>query len=143
MNFEKALELLKAGKKVRRKDWECSDTYLMFSNKELKLVDDEGEFQEIYYHLSEEDVLAVDWREYQERKEPLLTEEEKEYLRMIIKFSPGKVESVYLRRYVGGYSAIGFNDSADWGTYYVRREFFDKLECLESYTLEELGLDED
>ena len=52
MNFEKALELLKAGKKVRRKDWECSDTYLMFSNKELKLVDDEGEFQEIYYHLS-------------------------------------------------------------------------------------------
>ena len=147
MKFEEALDLLKEGKKVRRRVWECPDTYLAFSDNDLKLklVDANGEFQEIYYHLSKDDILANDWKEY-----PLnpiaLTDEEKEYLKMIIKFypkfTPSKIKSVHLVRCSGGYGYIGFNASADYGVYYVSEKFFKSLQTFEEYTLAELGLDE-
>ena len=145
MNFEKALELLKQGKKVRRKIWPSSDIYITFSDDDerLKLIDNEGKFQDIYYKLSKYDSLANDWEEY---KEPLLTEEEKEYLRMIIKFTPGNIKIVILGRHFVGcnyiYLHYSNDDMINSYSHCVSKGLFKNLEGYKSYTLEELGLDE-
>lgn len=89
-----------------------------------------------------DDILAEDWEEY---KEPLLTEEEKEYLRMIIKFSPEEVNFVSLER-LSVYRDYDFNmiwlthTDGDRNSYYVGKDYFQKLENNKIYTLKELGL---
>ena len=83
MNFSKALELLKQGKKARRKEWGKS-TKIFIRNEQLFVGNDEEECNYVntsaYCILS--DILADDWEEY---KEPLLTKEEKEYLKALLK----------------------------------------------------------
>ena len=92
MKFSKALELLKQGKKVRRKEWGKS-TKIFIRNEQLFVGNDEEECSyantSVYYILS--DILADDWEEY---KEPLLTKEEKEYLKAIMKINLFEVYEV-------------------------------------------------
>ena len=140
MNFSKALELLKQGKKVRRKAWEKS-TKIFIRNEQLFVDDDEVECNyantSVYYILS--DILADDWEEYQE---PLLTKEEKEYLKMIIKFYPEKIEKISIYRsphytliYLEYGDKVSYKES-----YLTGSNHFENMEVGKHYTLEELGL---
>ena len=141
MNFEKALELLKQGKKVRKRCWANSEKlYVYLENNEFWLAT--GKIAgTIGIHY--DDMLADDWEEY---KEPLLTEEEKEYLRMIIKFTPGNIKIVILGRHFVGcnyiYLHYSNDDMINSYSHCVSKGLFKNLEGYKSYTLEELGLDE-
>ena len=142
MTFEKALELLKQGKKVRKRCWANSEKlYVYLENNEFWLAT--GKIAgTIGIHY--DDMLADDWEEY---KEPLLTEEEKEYLRMIIKFTPGNIKIVILGRHFVGcnyiYLHYSNDDMINSYSHCVSKGLFKNLEGYKSYTLEELGLDED
>ena len=142
MNFEEALKLLKAGKKIRRKGWkEDHDKRCFIFGDELCCESEGGVIG--YVGLSIKNMLADDWEEY---KEPLLTEEEKEYLRRIIKFSPGNIKLVTLDRYFGDCNYIylwhSLDDRDNSNSHCVNKKFFKNLEGYRCYTLEELGLDE-
>ena len=142
MNFEEALKLLKAGKKIRRKDWkEDHDKRCFIFGDELCCESEGGVIG--YVGLSIKNMLADDWEEY---KKPLLTEREKEYLRMIIKFSPGNIKLVTLDRYFGDCNYIylwhSLDDRDNSNSHCVNKKFFKNLEGYRCYTLEELGLDE-
>ena len=140
MNFSKALELLKQGKKVRRKEWGKS-TKIFIRNEQLFVDNDEEECNyantSVYYILS--DILADDWEEY---KEPLLTKEEKEYLKAIMKINLFEVYEVSVSRSDadGNYIKIYGEDNEHDTTTYVKSKYFKNLESDKKYTLEELGL---
>ncbi len=73
MKFEEALKLLRAGKKVRRPEWE-KDTYIYMSCTGF-LINDKDEITTISY-------IDVDWEEY---REPFkLSPEEKEVLKNVL-----------------------------------------------------------
>lgn len=76
MNFSKALRKLKHGKRVRRFVWTSSE-YLYYSNNTIYKHDDV--FKNANVDLR--DLNATDWFVIKE----LLTNEEKEYLRTLIK----------------------------------------------------------
>ena len=142
MTFEEALKLLKQGKKIRRRGWECSDTYLTFSDNDLKLklVADSGEFQEIYYHLSKDDILANDWEKYKDSlSEPLLTENDKSCIRTYIKYNRYVITNV-----LNDGHSLHFRTEANntVGIYCYDESMFRRLDLYKSYTLKELGLDE-
>ena len=142
MKFEEAVELLRRGKKVRRREWECPDTYLTFSDNDLKLklVDDSGEFQEIYYHLSKDDILDNDWKEYRDSlSEPLLTENDKSCIRTYIKYNRYVITNI-----LNDGRSLQFRTEANTvvGSYYYDESMFRRLDLYKSYTLKELGLDE-
>lgn len=144
MNFEEALVLLKDGKKVRRirEESDYEDVIIWF-DKYHHIVEGDGTISDSTYILKLEDVFATNWEEY---KEPLLTEEEKEYLRMIIKFSPGNIKLVTLGRYFGDCNYIylwhSLDDRDNSNSHCVNKKFFKNLEGYRCYTLEELDLDE-
>lgn len=58
MKFEEARELIKKGKKVRRKSWKFKDFF-------LPVKDDYGEHQS---YLEFEDIDADDWEIYKKKK---------------------------------------------------------------------------
>lgn len=142
MNFEEALKLLKAGKKVRRKDWEEDhDKRCFIFGDELCCESEDGVIG--YIGLSIKNILATDWEEY---KKPLLTEREKEYLKTIIKAHPKKIDAIKIYRDVNSvviyliYRLYDRNHYVD--KYYVNLDYFKNLEDGKQYTLKELGLDE-
>ena len=144
MNFEEALKLLKAGKKIRRKDWkENHDKRCFIFGDELCCESEGGVIG--YVGLSIKNMLATDWEEY---KEPLLTEEEKEYLKMIIKFNLFKVKTVEITRpdhcWDGRHFILlrGYNDDEDASANFIKTNYFKNLENTKPYTLKELELDE-
>lgn len=147
MNFSKALELLKQGKKVRRKVWKKS-TKIFIRNEQLFVDNDEEECNyantSVYYILS--DILADDWEEY---KEPLLTKEEKEYLKMIIKFNLFKVKTVEITRPDPCWDdrhfilLRGYNDDEDDSANFIKPNYFKNLKNTKPYTLKELGLEKE
>ena len=145
MTFEEALKLLKAGKKIRRKGWkENHDKRCFIFGDELCCESEGGVIG--YVGLSIKNMLATDWEEY---KEPLLTEEEKEYLRMIIKFSPGSpgnIKLVTLGRFEDCnciYLWYSLDDRDNSKRHRVNKKFFKNLEGYRCYTLKELGLEEE
>ena len=138
MNFEEALKLLKAGKKVRKCSWTNSQKlYLYLENNEFWLAT--GEIAgTIGIHY--DDMLADDWEEY---KSPL-SDEEKEYLKMIIKFYPEKIEKISIYR-SPHYTLIylEYGDKASYKeSYLTGSNHFENMEVGKHYTLKELGLDE-
>ncbi len=149
MNFNEALELLKQGKKVRRSCWaNCHQKYLYLENNEFWLTTNEiAGLIGIHY----DNIVANDWEEY---KEPLLTEEEKEYLKMVIKFHPRKIESaivclrkdynlVYLQYEVENeYVGRKGDRPKDYDCYITKKDYFNNLKDNKEYTLKELGLEE-
>ena len=138
MTFEKALELLKQGKKVRKCSW-GKYYYIVFDEDSLLRQKQHGcDYYNKYYILNKNDIDAV-WEEY---KEPLLTEEEKEYLKLIIKFHPEKITSisVYFRK---DYNLVYFKYKDDSNDCVVTaKDYFKNLEDEKDYILEELGLEE-
>ena len=138
MTFEKALELLKQGKKVRKCSW-GKYYYIVFDEDSLLRQKQHGcDYYNKYYILNKNDVDAV-WEEY---KELLLTDEEKEYLKLIIKFHPEKITSisVYFRK---DYNLVYFKYKDDSNDCVVTaKDYFKNLEDDKDYTLEELGLED-
>ena len=141
MNFSKALELLKQGKKVRRKEWGKS-TKIFIRNGQLFIDNDEEEcnYANTSAYCILGDMLADDWEEY---KSPL-SDEEKEYLKMIIKFYPEKIEKISIYR-SPHYTLIylEYGDKASYKeSYLTGSNHFENMEVGKHYTLKELGLDE-
>lgn len=69
MDFGKALEALKAGKKVTRTAWESDHAFLVKfheeeSDKDLLGWSSDNHPQQVY-HPSADDLLAEDWQEVQ------------------------------------------------------------------------------
>ena len=130
MKFEEALVQLRNGKKIKRTE----DIF----EYELTLDDVERGYT---FYLGD---LNGNW---EVAKEPLLTEAEKEYLKMIIKFSPEEVEFVLLKR-LSSYQGYDYNAvlltyrDGDRHAHYVGEDYFKNLEENNEYTLKELGLDE-
>ena len=140
MTFEEALKLLKAGKKIRRKGWkEDHDKRCFIFGDELCCESEGGVIG--YVGLSIKNMLATDWEEY---KKPLLTEEEKKYLKTIMKFNLFEVYEVSVSRSDadGNYIKMYGEDAEYDTTTYVKSKYFKNLENDTKYTLEELGLDE-
>ena len=144
MNFEEALKLLKAGKKIRRKDWkEDHDKRCFIFGDELCCESEDGVIG--YIGLSIKNILATDWEEY---KKPLLTEREKRYLEEIINFSPAEAADISEFKIEDHLSSnrklIAFYNKDNR----VIMEILIKEDCLKglekntSYTLKELELDE-
>ena len=140
MNFSEALELLKQGKKVRR-----INSYGYVS---IYYLEGETLYKQDDYCTLEIGIIPVksllddSWEEY---KEPLLTEEEKEYLKMIIKFSPAEVDFVSLES-LSDYEDYDCNivwlvyRDGDRDAHYVGEDYFKGLKENNEYTLEGLGL---
>lgn len=84
MTFEKALNALKEGKKIRRKDW-CDGFFITLTSNKCLVVN--GRTSGLFL-----DDFSEDW--WEEYKEPVLTESEKEYLSAVIKPFRDKVEYI-------------------------------------------------
>ena len=87
MIIEEALKALREGKKVRNKIWEEHE-YIMLKNGFIKYGNGVTHRIDIY---GEYDMCDDTWEEY---KEPVLTDKEKEYLSAVIKPFRDKVESI-------------------------------------------------
>ncbi len=148
MKFEEILPALRKGKKIRRKDY-TPDYYIYLDNDCL-----DGEslksflptFSRIVdcFSLSSKDLLADDWEIVEE---PLLTEEEKKFIKNILDFiNDETTEYIYLS-YVEGMNAyiLYFEDILPLARYKFishKVNLFKNLELNRYYTLKELGLDE-
>lgn len=154
MKFEEAVNLLREGKKVRRRCWIPGMVRLNFEWVQLDLIKKEvrnnlGEIEA----FSTEEVLADDWEEYKE----LLNDFEKNmlgdifhYYQQFEKTTIKEVKKISSSSYSGTeFVRISFiNDIED----YLIRDFFDtphfekgtmfkNLELGKNYTLKELKLE--
>ena len=137
MTFEKALELLKQGKKVRKCSW-GKYYYIVFDEDSLLRQKQHGcDYYNKYYILNKNDIDAV-WEEY---KELLLTDEEKEFLKTISKFHPKKIDKVRMFRGCYKFIYLHYGENS-YDSYLVDSKYFKNLEDDKDYTLEELGLED-
>ena len=140
MNFNEALELMKQGKKVKRRKWGGNAKYyIAFSNVGDYLVKfvylSNNPFEDMYF-LSKEDTLSDDWEEY---KEPLLTENDKSCISAYIKYNRYVITNI-----LNDGRSLQFRTETNniVGSYYYEESMFRKLDLHKSYTLKELGLEE-
>ena len=149
MNFSEALELLKQGKKVKRIN--C------YGYVSIYYLEGETLYKQDDYCTQKIGIMPVGillgdgWEEY---KEPLLTKEEKEYLKMLIKFHPNKIDNVVVRYRIdyklvclqykieNEYVGCKGDRSLDYDCYTARKDCFNNLKSDKEYALKELGLDE-
>lgn len=140
MNILEALELMKQGKKIRRKNWKKGD-YMTFSGKKLVLKSkDKSEWTDVVIGLSE--VYEDKWEEL---KEPILDEAEKRYLSAVIR--PFRNRVLYIRKRVASsfygkktYISIRVGDELVELPYFDMKEMYCGMKVDKTYTLEELGL---
>ena len=149
MNFSEALELLKQGKKVERIN--CYGYVAIYYLEDGTLYKQDDYCTQKVGMMPVESLLDDGWEEY---KEPLLTKEEKEYLKMIIKFHPNKIGSVAVcyridyklvcLQYKVENECVGCkgDHSLDYDCYTAGKDYFKNLEEGKGYALKELGLDE-
>ena len=151
METYEAFESMKQGKKIRKRWWKKGDYLRLNSNSNIVKgnIIDNSETKSIIVSLDFLNAIEVgydgSWEILEEPEEPLLTEEEKEYLKMIIKFTPGKVKYVTLGRYAGDCNYIHLNYATDCGTnpaHCVSKGLFKNLESHRMYKLKDLGLEE-
>ena len=140
MTIVEAFKALTEGKKIRRKDWE-KDNY-------IKLIDNQVVSQNGWSSGLCIDDFSADW--WEEYKEPVLDEKEKEYLSAVIK--PFRDRVVYIRKIEAGernqYISIKVKryDYEKESHEYIYMPYFKKdtmyknMEVKKEYTLEELGL---
>ena len=143
MKFEEILELLRNGKKVRRKCW-GKGCFVEFSKyKELCLGGDV--FSRFVLDLK--DLNATDWEIYHE---PILDEEERKYLSAVIK--PFRDRLVYIKksrdlsnsfeRITIRIASVVYRDS--WSDidfpYFKANTMYKNMKLNKNYTLAELGL---
>lgn len=141
MTIVEAVNALTEGKKIRRKDWE-KDNY-------ITLIDNQVVSQNGWSSGLCIDDFSADW--WEEYKEPVLDEKEKEYLSAVIKPFRNKVEYIkkidmYLgcNKYVEYiFGEIGNKDDAIYAfslPYFPKGSMYKGMETDKKYKLEELGL---
>ena len=82
------------------------------------------------------------WHTIWEQKEELLTEEEKEFLRQVLKFGNYGRETIKFIIKDGYYIELHYKDWAYNTIYIDEKLYFKNLEATKEYTLKELGLEE-
>lgn len=139
MKFEEVLPFLREGKKIRRKYWK---PYEYIELKE-KILNEKGE----YYIIFLNDILCDNWELYQE--EPLLTKDEKEFIKGILNFlKDDEINVIYffyqevIQAYVLYFETEYYETKYKFTFSGNKQKYFKKLEDDKSYTLKELGLDE-
>ena len=142
MTIVEAVKALDEGKKIRRNDW-SKDDYVTL--KDNKVVSQNGWSS----GLCIEDFSADWWEEY---KEPVLDEKEKEYLSAVIKPFRDKVKyiekvNMYFscnENYEYILSELGGKDKGVINTftlpYFPKGSMYKGMKAGKRYTLEELGL---
>lgn len=144
MNLIEALNLLKEGKRVRNKIWEEHE-YIMLKNGFIKYGNGVTHRIDIY---GEYDMCDDTWEEY---KEDILDEKEKEYLSAVIR--PFRKKVKYIKKvdicwgcnknyeYISG--ELGNKDDVIDTLalpYFPKGSMYKGMETDKKYTLEELGL---
>lgn len=141
MKFKEALKLLKEGKKVRQCSWDDKDCYIAFDGNDFLFRIYGRKYCAEYYFLNQNDFIS-DWEEY---KEPLLTDEEKEFLKMVVKMTPYKIGFIELKTNSSTNHdflvIFGTNGLLIQSKFYVG-SYFSNLEIDKVYTLKELGLND-
>ena len=141
MTIVEAVKALTEGKKIRRKDWE-KDNYITLADNQV--VSQNGWSSGLCI-----DDFSADW--WEEYKEPILTDKEKEYLSAVIK--PFRNRITYIKKvdkFWGcnkNYEHIfgrlsNTNDVVDTFElpYFPKGTMYKGMETRKEYTLEELGL---
>ena len=141
MTIVEAVKALTEGKKIRRIDWSKGDYVTLKDNKVVTIGDQPG-------GLYIDDFSADCWEEY---KEPVLDEEEKEYLSAVIK--PFRDRVIYIKK-IDVYLGCNKYDEYILGElgnkddvvdtfalpYFPKGSMYKGMETNKKYTLEELGL---
>ena len=141
MTIVEAVKALAEGKKIRRNDWSKGDYVTLKDNKVVTIGDQPS-------GLYIEDFSADWWEEY---KEPVLDEKEKEYLSTVIK--PFRDRVIYIKKidmYLGCnkydeyiLGELGNKDDVV-DTFalpcFPKGNMYKGMETNKKYTLEELGL---
>ena len=139
MTIVEAVKALTEGKKIRRNDWSKGDYVTLKDNKVVTIGDQPS-------GLDIEDFSADWWEEY---KEPVLTDKEKEYLSAVIK--PFRDRVVYILKVEAGecnwlisikikrYDEEDSNEYIDL-PYFRENTMYKNMLINREYTLEELGL---
>ena len=147
MNLIEALTLLNKGKKIRKKAWEqCVYVWL---NKDNQLISNLG--QNAYFLFGSDEIKTDNWEEY---KEPILTDKEKAYLKNVIE--PLGVEVRYIKKWksiaieenkccyniaIAVKHPIMETRERDLMNFAVTKEMpFNRLELDKRYSLKDLGL---
>lgn len=145
MTIVEALKALREGKKVRNKIWEEGE-YIMLKNGFIKYGNGVTHRIDVY---GEYDMCDDAWEEY---KEEVLDEKEKEYLSAVIK--PFRDRVIYIKK-IDMYSGwtkdgeyilgeLGNKDDVVVDTftlpYFPEGSMYKGMETDKKYTLEELGL---
>ena len=145
MTIVEALKALREGKKVRNKIWEEHE-YIMLKNGFIKYGNGVTHRIDVY---GEYDMCDDTWEEY---KEPILTDKEKEYLSAVIKPFKDKVKYIkkvdmYLscnENYEYILSELGEKGKGVVNTftlpYFPKGSMYKGMKAGKRYTLEELGL---
>lgn len=146
MTFEKALQLMKQRKRVRRAGWDKDiRCFIPENNTDTDMIIYETDCGKYFMlKMDLEDILADDWENY---KESLTSKEEKTFLQTVIQISPYEVRqfslvfdnSINRKQLLFGYNLDGTFVS---GSMYVDDNYFSTWEVNKPYTLKELGLDE-
>lgn len=131
MTFLEAMQKLKEGKKVRNIQW-LPGNYIILMQDSDKIVTNEGN---IVYNIAPNGL----WELY---TKVILTNEDKEYLRTIIKYSVRPITHIKLvddpmGKFIAFYSE-GFSD-VEYTTF-IKPTMFRDMIGQYKYTLEDLGL---
>lgn len=142
MTFEEMLKALMNGKKIRKKAWDIGIYRMLGDGKYI--IDQEGNESAI---LIDGSFDADVWEEY---KEDILDEKEKEYLRAVIKPFRDRItyiakveEDIHWFYWIMIRVDIGFlNDYYDFclPPFEETSDMYKKMEVGKEYTLKELGL---
>ena len=142
MTIVEAVKALAEGKKIRRNTWEKGDYVTLKDNKVVTIGDQPS-------GLYIEDFSEDCWEEY---KEPVLNEKEKEYLSAVIK--PFRDRVIYIKKidvhlgcnkydeYILGELSNKDDDVVDTFAlpYFPKGSMYKGMETNKKYTLKELGL---
>lgn len=136
MTFEEVLKALKEGKKIRNNHWR-QGFYVML--KDNKIVNNYGGIYFVYVRSFLEDC----WEEY---KEPILDEAEKEYLGNIVKPYRDRVgfivktDATEYERIIICVLGLTQHNNYIVLPYFYKNTMYKGMEVGKDYTLEELGL---
>ena len=140
MTIVEAVKALNEGKKIRRNTWEKGDYVTLKDNKVVTIGDQPS-------GLDIDDFSENCWEEY---KEPVLDEKEKEYLSAVIKPFRDRItyiakveEDIHWFYWIIIRVDIGFlNDYYDFclPPFEETSSMYKKMEAGKEYTLKELGL---
>ena len=141
MKFEEILEPLRNGGRVRRKNWK-NGVYAKIG-KDNVLCLNGGDLPECYWIIKSVELIKTDWEIYHE---PILDEEEREYLLNIIR--PFKQKVLWVRKQKSGSSpsygflVIGLKNAISDICLppFKANSMYKNMKLDKNYTLEELGL---